>query len=191
VALHFTILERNTALPPGSGRTTAKTRVENLMTSIRTVDGARAMLKLLAEHFNVPPVKLRWLRDKRNRRGEAAGRYYHRTHTIRIWLDRISHETREASTNGEPSRYTMTLDSVLCHEFAHHLAAFRSAELNEINPPHSEQFWTSLRDVAAFWYGDARKYPWNSDYPAAHSFALRVVYRKPKPKLDNPQRKLF
>jgi hypothetical protein len=104
-------------VPAAKGeRETAKTRAEDFMKSIRAVDDARAMLKLLAEHFKVPPVKFKSLRDKRNRRGEAAGRYGERTRTIRIWPDSISRETWEALTNGATTLMTMTLDSVLCHD---------------------------------------------------------------------------
>jgi len=52
----------------------------------------------------------------------------------------------------------------MAHLVAHHKYGARSrGSQRDIHGPH---FVDALIRVASVWYGDARRYPWQSEYPA-------------------------
>jgi hypothetical protein len=146
------------------GTETAWARVEHFMLSIRGATAARVMLNLLTEHFNVPPVQLNWAVGKAegdDRRRLAC--YSAALRIIEIYPDHIDqdHQSRRVSHS------TPTIDSALCHEFAHHLATISFG----LTPRHDAAFWWALDQVVAFWYDNVRNYPWVAESETVYLLA--------------------
>jgi hypothetical protein len=107
---------------------------------------AEMILTSLAEEFRLAVPELVW--SNRNRRGK----YQRRPHRI---------------ITG-PRAWRGTVSSLL-HEFAHALAWRRSPGCRS----HGKEFKEALHDTVAFWYGDATKYPWDTEYRSVYAYGHR------------------
>ena len=134
------------------------------------------MLDILVRHFKVPPVRLRWRKRISSR---LLGFYHSRAVAIHIFPNTI----RENTSN--------TIESVLCHEFSHHLCTSKlHACLREDSEQHDFIWFSFLVDVVEFWYHSPRKYPWPI-YPATKDVVSYILKRRRRPPTHSLQLKLF
>lgn len=83
----------------------------------------------------------------------ARGRYYPKRKTISIGLS-----SKQSARGG-----WATEDTVL-HEFTHYLHHALEDFDCKYRDSHGPYFTGRLMEVAEFWYGEARKYPWHNEY---------------------------
>lgn len=109
----------------------------------------REVLDVLSSHFKITPPAFRFNRTYR-------GLYYTGRRLVTV-----PHPLRNIGPRSTEHR--------LLHEFAHHLVTLRGYP-GEHHGPH---FKAAMWQVAAAWYGDPSKYPWETEYPMVRAFAQR------------------
>lgn len=143
-----------------------------------TRDDAETVVRLLCSEFGVPRPLLTWTLAARR------GRYYRGGAKDPLRKGRIA----------IGPRCWRGVEPTLMHELAHHFAFERGRQLRLDSPPrvaqrerlglsrhryaslyqhlnlrprgesHGPQFVAALKRIARAWYGDERKYPWDSEY---------------------------
>lgn len=115
-------------------------------------DKAKEILAVLASVFGVVEPGFRFNRANR-------GLYYPATKTVTIAL-----------SNWNSKR---THEHSLLHEFAHHLADERAIKFGVRCECHGNGFKNALWEVVTAYYGDARKYPWSTEYKQVRAYGER------------------
>ena len=114
---------------------------------------AKELLALLASQFGVCGPNFRFNRTNR-------GLYYPGTKTVTI--------ARPYQNWGK-----RTCEHSLLHEFAHHLADERAIKANLRPDGHGNRFKNALWETVTAYYGDARKYPWGTEYTTVRAYGER------------------
>lgn len=109
----------------------------------------RDAVQKLATHFNVPAPTVSW------RANTTRGRYYAREPKRgvfnRVWISLGPNTWRG-------------VEASMIHEFAHYLQHARGGFEVDKCQGHGPAFHRALTDVAQFYYGDAAKYDWSTEY---------------------------
>lgn len=79
------------------------------------------------------------------------------------------YRTRDETVSVSPHCWRGT-QSTLLHELAHHVSWVEAKLLSRPFPNHSPIFWRWLWRIAEVYYGDPRRYHWETEYPTGIKF---------------------
>jgi hypothetical protein len=118
------------------------------------------MLVSLADRFKVRRVTFKLSRAKRSRRGA----YFHGEAGFGIRDGKVQKLGPDICViRGGAASSEQEFETVLLHEFAHHLDVMRNGDYRHGTHRHGTTFVRALVDVTTAYYGDAAKYDRTAD----------------------------